>query len=202
MTEETTFDENAEALGDALDSIIVEAEKQVPYVFENYFIENIIPLLVRPWDEDNLNKYRNYVREFSNELRVISYEETPRVLFHVPALYPRPFTSVVSDDNNATVTNLIEYLHNERGRSPFPQDHILTDFITKISIRESVEESTLIPLIKILAHYDRALEDDNGNPLYDLKEIQGKPTEEKSLTTTASDSEETITDSYTDEYDD
>lgn len=191
--------EDEDFLNEICDTIITETDKSVPYVFEHDFESKIIPLLQRPWDVNNLDSYRTYVHELFNELRVFSYEPKPKVLFTVPALYPRPYTTVVDDPKAATVGNLVEHLRLSAGRTPFAGDELLLDFMTKISIRESVEVSTLIPLAKILANYGKTFLDDNNEPLYELNVV----TENKATVTEGSNVSENETgDSFTDEYDD
>lgn len=159
-----------DSIAEACNAIMENDELMKHYVFEDVFINEIIPLLVRPWDEQNLIKYKDYVKELTNELRIISNEKTPVVLHVIPALYPRPSTTS-AETNNATVGNLTAHLHQERIRSPFPQDDILTDFLLSISVKQSVEDSVMKPLARILAVYGRAFEDDDGKPLYELKNL-------------------------------
>lgn len=176
----------------ACDAILENDELIKQYVFEDVFVNDVIDLLVRPWDESNLIKYKDYVKELTNELRILSNEPKPRVLHVVPALYPRPVTTI-PEAGKATVGNLTEYLQKERIRSPFPQDEILTEFLTTISIREPVEESVMKPLARILAYYGRAFEDDEGNPLYELE-----PVSETLESIKDNDGESSFTDEYED----
>lgn len=181
-----------DSINAACDAILTNDELIKHYVFEDVFVDRVIDLLVRPWDESNLVKYKDYVKELTNELRVLSNEPKPRVLHVVPALYPRP-TTTIPEAGKATVGNLTEHLQKERVRSPFPQDEILTDFLTTISIREPVEESVMKPLARILAYYGRVFEDDDGNPLYELE-----PVKETNQGTNVLVEESSFTDDYED----
>ena len=73
------------AIAEACDAIVENDIKYTPWVFEDVFESEVIPLLVRPWDVNNLNQYRSYVQELTNPLRVISRTRDPVVLFTVPA---------------------------------------------------------------------------------------------------------------------
>lgn len=192
MSDDLSLD--TDSIMDACNAILHEVEINKPYVFEPEFIEKVIPLLVRPWDEANLKAYRQYVHELTNELRILSYEPNPVLIDVVPALYPRPSTTV-ADESSATVGNLVTHLQQERVKSPFPQDKLLTDFLAKISIRQSVEETVLRPLAILLAKYGRVFEDDDGNPLYTLDGsiLDGSETNEDLRQSESS---------FTDEYED
>lgn len=197
MTSNLAID--SDSIEEICDTLLTQEELNKPYVFEDVFIRDIIPLLVRPWDPDNLVKYNNYVKELTNELRIFSREEKPKLLDTVPALYPRPTTTMPDSTTAATAGNLAQHLQQERLRSPFPQDHIMTDFLLNISITAPVEETVLKPLARILAKYGRAFEDDSGVPLYSLTE---ENLNDKGKTITLEDSVELEQSSYSDEYDD
>lgn len=188
---------DSDSIEEICDTLLTQEELNKPYVFEDVFIRDIIPLLVRPWDPDNLVKYNNYVKELTNELRILSREEKPQLLDTVPALYPRPTSTMPDSPTAATAGNLAQHLQQERLRNPFPQDHIMTDFLLRISATAPVEETVLKPLARILAKYGRAFEDDNGVPLYSLTtdNLSDKvnPTQELP---------ELEQSSYSDEYDD
>ncbi len=190
---------DSDSIGEICNTLLAQEELNKPYVFEDVFIRDIIPLLVRPWDSDNLVKYNHYVKELTNELRILSREEKPQLLDTVPALYPRPTSTMPDSPTAATAGNLAQHLQQERLRSPFPQDHIMTDFLLRISATTPVEESVLKPLARILAKYGRAFEDDNGVPLYSLTEDNLNP---KTKVDSLQDSVELEQSSYSDEYDD
>lgn len=190
---------DSDSIEEICNTLLAQEELNKPYVFEDVFIRDIIPLLVRPWDPDNLVKYNQYVKELTNELRILSREEKPQLLDTVPALYPRPTSTMPDSPTAATAGNLAQHLQQERLRSPFPQDHIMTDFLLRISATTPVEESVLKPLARILAKYGRAFEDDNGVPLYSLTEDNLNP---KTNVDSLQDSVELEQSSYSDEYDD
>lgn len=160
---------DADSIEEICSTILHNEELNKPYVFEDVFIRDVIPLLVRPWDPNNLTKYMKYVKELTNELRVITREVEAKVIHVVPAMYPRPVTTM-PETNAATAGNLAQHLQLLRLRTPIPQDHIMTDFLIAISSGDPVEDSVLKPLARILAHYGRALEDDDGTPLYRLED--------------------------------
>lgn len=190
---------DSDSIGEICDTLLAQEELNKPYVFEDVFIRDIIPLLVRPWDPDNLVKYNHYVKELTNELRILSREEKPQLLDTVPALYPRPTSTMPDSTTAATAGNLAQHLQQERLRSPFPQDHIMTDFLLRISATTPVEESVLKPLARILAKYGRAFEDDDGVPLYSLTEDNLNP---KAKVDSLQELVELEQSSYSDEYDD
>lgn len=186
---------DSDSMDEALNTILKNDELTKHFIFEDEFITNVIPLLVRPWDESNLIKYKKYVLELTNELRIISREPEPKVIAVVPALYPRVTTSS-PDVGKAGVGDLAVHLQREKLRSPFPQDEIMTDFLTTITMTEPVEETVLKPLARILARYGRALEDDDGTPLYSL------PGKQSSVETQGVANDTPYESSYTDEYED
>lgn len=184
------------AIAEACDAIVENDIKYTPWVFEDVFESEVIPLLVRPWDVNNLNQYRSYVQELTNPLRVISRTRDPVVLFTVPAMYPRPFTTTVGEPGVPSVANLSDHIAQQAIRSPFPMDHLMTDFLNKISIHDTVEDSVLRPLALILAKYGRALEDDDHQPLYALDGAV------KSTVGTDNENLEDSEGSFSDEYED
>ncbi len=186
---------DSDSLGEICATIIKNDELSVPYVFEDVFKAYVLPLLVRPWDKNNLIKYREYVVELTNELRIISREKDAKVVGVVPALYPRPYTTVVGDANEASVSHLAEHIYKENTRSPFPMDHLMTDFLNKISIRFDVEDVVLKPLALLLAKYGRVFEEDDGTPLYALDD---RPVSSSGKVIEDSESQ----DSFSDEYED
>lgn len=184
------------AITEACETIIANDIKYTPWIFEDQFIDEVIPLLVRPWDVGNLTRYRDYVVELTNPLRVISRTREPVVLYTVPAMYPRPTTSSTGEPGDASVANLSDHIAQQSIRSPFSMDHLMTDFLNKISITDSVENTVLKPLAIILAKHGRALEDDNHQPLYTL---DGSALPASNVQSTVTESE---TGSFSDEYED
>ncbi|BEG72700.1 hypothetical protein [Pseudomonas phage PA1C] len=155
-------------IDDCLNTIIANDEMQLPIILEDRFVKEVLPLLVRPWDTDNLTRYRKYVLELTNPLRVASNEAEPKILFTVPALYPRPATSWAADATTASISHVVDYIAIERERSLQDLEPYITEFLSSVSITTTVDKSVLIPLANILAMYNRTFEDESGNPLYTL----------------------------------
>lgn len=191
----TNMSIDSESLDEICNVILKNDDLSTPYIFEDDFIQNVLPLLVRPWDKDNLIRYKDYVLELTNPLRIISREVNPKVLDVVPALYPRPYMTSVGEVGDATVSHLAEHIYKENTRSPYPMDHLMTEFLNKISIRYEVEDVVLRPLALILGKYGLAFEDDDGNPLYSIGE-------QKVVTGNVRVEDTPNQDSFSDEYED
>lgn len=154
-------------IDDVLERIINNDERQQPIIFEDKFIREVLPLLVHPFSEENLIRYKKYVVELTNPLRVASTTH-PEILFVVPALYPRPNTTTTSDPNSVSVSHVVDHIARQRERSLENLEHYITEFLTMISGSSPIEMRVLKPLALILARYGRVLEDSEGNPLYSL----------------------------------
>lgn len=149
--------------------ILANDRLQTPIVGEDVFINTIIPLLQRPWNERNLANYKKYVGELTMGLRVAGVRDGKTVeLFTVPALHARVDTSQSSAEG-ITVGHLVEHAATLRLRGTNePVERYVTDYLHKISQIVPIEQKLIIPLGGILAYYGKTFLDDEGNPLYTL----------------------------------
>lgn len=153
----------------AMDDILANDARQTPIVSEDVFISQIIPLLQRPWDEDNLRKYKRYVAELVQPLRVAGVRNGETVvLFTVPALHAAvDTTSPIT--TGITVNQLVEHASIMRARhSSENVDIYVAEYLHQISNQLTPEQKLLIPLAAILGIYGKTFLDDMGNPLYSL----------------------------------
>lgn len=154
-------------IDDALAAIEANDTRQQPIVDENTFINQIIPLLVHPWKEENLVSYKRFVKELHQPLRVAGIVDgVSKVLFTVPPLYQKPTTSM-SAAGDVGVSHLLDYLARERERTPYQSGEVLNEFLVRIT-GSPITDGTLRPMALILAQYGRAFEDSDGNPLYSV----------------------------------
>jgi hypothetical protein len=166
--------------------ILSNDERQTPVVAEDVFEHQIVPLLQRPWDENNLARYKRYVVELTMPLRVAGVRDGKTVtLFTVPPLHARVDTSMSSTNGGITVNHLIEHASMLRHRGTNePVEQYITEYLHQISQIVPIEEKLLVPVGAILALYGKTFLDDEGNPLYSL---DGSP-----ITTTTSSTGEVI----------
>lgn len=164
-----------EDISSAADTIIANDEMHVPIILEDRFIKDVIPILVRPWDKKHLEAYKRFVVELTNPLRVATNEREPKVAFVVPALYPRPSTTWSANGQTASIAHVVDYIALERSRSIHNLDPYITEYLSSVSIKSTVDQSVLLPLAHILAMYGRTFEDEQGQPLYSLGSNTAKP---------------------------
>lgn len=153
----------------ACNDILANDVRQTPIVAEDVFVNQIIPLLQRPWDERNLTLYKRYVVELTMPLRVAGVRNGETiVLFTVPPLHAQVDTSM-SGIHDITVGHLVEHasLLRHRGTTE-PIDKYVTEYLHKISQLVPIEDKLLVPLGGILALYGKTFVDDGGFPLYSL----------------------------------
>lgn len=153
----------------ACNDILANDVKQTPIVGEDVFVNQIIPLLQRPWDERNIAIYKRYVHELTMPLRVAgNINGETAVLFTVPPLHARVDTSM-SGIHDITVGHLVEHasLLRHRGTTE-PVDKYVAEYLHKISQLVPIEDKLLVPLAGILAYYGKTFVDDGGFPLYSL----------------------------------
>lgn len=161
-------------IGSALTAITGAVEVRMPIITEDRFIKEVIPLLQHPWTDDNLNQYRKHVKELTNPLRVAGRGEGNEtvVLFTVPALYPRPGTTM-SKVGDLSPQQLILYVRNEHDRGNHEYDHYVAEYLKAIAGHGDITEDVLKPIALILARYDKTFVDFNGKPLYELGPVTG-----------------------------
>lgn len=149
--------------------ILSNDEHQTPIVGEDVFIRDVIPLLQRPWDVANQERYKRYVKELTMPLRVAGVRDGgTHVLYTVPPLLARIDTSMGSI-HDITVGHFVGQADLIRVRgSNEPVDQYVAEFLTMISMTVPIEKSTLIPIAGILSLYDKTFLDDGGFPLYSL----------------------------------
>lgn len=156
----------------AMGDILANDERQTPIVGEDVFISQIIPLLQRPWDEDNLRKYKRYVAELTQPLRVAGVRDGKTVvLFTVPALHaPVDTTSPIA--TGITVNQLVEHASIMRSRHTGENvDHYVAEYLHEISNQLPPEQKLLVPLGAILGVYGKTFLDEMGHPLYSLEGV-------------------------------
>jgi hypothetical protein len=149
--------------------ILSNDELQTPIIGEDVFINQVIPLLQRPWDQRNQDLYKRYVKELTMPLRVAGVRDGKTVvLYTVPPLHARVDTSMGSI-HDITVGHFINQaeLIKSRGTTE-PVDQYVSEFLQMISLTVPPEHSTLVPIGAILALYDKTFVDDGGFPLYSL----------------------------------
>lgn len=188
---------NLNDIGSALHEITHAVEIRMPIITEERFIKEVLPLLQHPWSEDNLNLYRRHVKELTNPLRVAGRGENNQtvVLFTVPALYPRP-NSTIPKRGDFSAQQLILYVRNEHDRGNHEYDHYVAEYLQAIAGHGDITDEVLKPLALILARYDKTFVDVMGKPLYEL----GPQTGGASKTEYAPRSEDTFaSDGFTDE---
>ncbi|AEH03485.1 hypothetical protein AVT69_gp059 [Pseudomonas phage PhiPA3] len=156
---------------DVMNVIIGNDERQQPIVTEDVFVSRILPLLVHPWNIDNLRIYQSYVIELTNPLRVAGLVDgKTEVLFTVPPLYPRPDLTRADGPGTATLAHVFDHIAILRSRTSDQEqfEPQIAAYLHDVSVRTPIEKSTLGPLALILARYGRVFEDAEGNPLYTL----------------------------------
>lgn len=188
---------NLNDIGSALHEIMHAVDIRMPIITEDRFIKEVLPLLQHPWSEDNLNLYRRHVKELTNPLRVAGRGENNQtvVLFTVPALYPRP-NSTIPKRGDFSAQQLILYVRNEHDRGNHEYDHYVAEYLQAIAGHGDITDEVLKPLALILARYDKTFVDVMGKPLYEL----GPQTGGAGKTEYAPRSEDTFaSDGFTDE---
>lgn len=82
------------------------------------------------------------------------------------------------DGQTASISHVLDHIARDRHRTIQNLDPYIVEFLTDVSIKNSIDHQVLLPLAKILAMYGRTFEDDNGEPLYSLggntKQLNGK----------------------------
>lgn len=156
-------------IGSALTAITEAVEIRMPIITEDRFVKEVLPILQHPWTEENLNRYRKYVKELTNPLRVAGRGEgnSTVVLFTVPALYPRP-NSTIPKRGDFSAQQLILYVRNEHDRGNHEYDHYVAEYLHAIAGHGDIATEVLKPLALILSRYDKTFVDFNGKPLYEL----------------------------------
>lgn len=139
-----------------LDTILAEEERNKPIVFEHEFINRVIPLLQRPFDESCYREYLTYVKDPTLALRVVSNEPEPKVLFEVPPLQPSTITTTTVSGSTASVSNLIDYVAVQRTRTTEDFEPIISEFLNKISISPNTQRDTYVEIGLILARYGKS----------------------------------------------
>lgn len=153
----------------AMNDILANDAIQTPIVGEDVFISQVIPLLQRPWDEDNLRKYRRYVVELTQPLRVAGVRDGETiVLFTVPPMHAAvDTTSPIT--TGITINQLVEYASIMRSRHTAENvDGYVTEYLHNISNQLPPEQKLLVPLGAILGIYGKTFLDDMGHPMYSL----------------------------------
>lgn len=163
----------------AMNDILANDERQTPIVGEDVFINQIIPILQQPWKEENLRRYRRFVVEPTQSLRVAGVRDGQTVvLFTIPPLMGRVDTTspVV---NGITVNQLVEYASIMRARHTGENvDGNVTEYLHQITNQIPPEQKVLVPIGAILGVYGKTFLDDMGHPLYPLDGVANPVTGE------------------------
>lgn len=161
-------------IGSALASITHAVEIRMPIITEDKFIRDVLPILQHPWSQTNLERWIKIVKEPMNPLRVAGKGEGNEtvVLFTVPALYPRP-SSTIAQKGEVTPQQLISYVKNENDRGNHEYDHYVPEFLMSIAGHGEITEDVLRPIALILSRYDLTFVDVMGKPLYELGPEKG-----------------------------
>lgn len=161
----------------AMADILANDERQTPIVGEDVFVNQIIPLLQRPWLESNLAKYKRFVAELTQPLRVAGVRDGQTVvLFTIPPLHAAvDTTSPIT--NGITINQLVEHASIMRSRH-FAEnvDGYVTEYLHQISNLLPPEQKLLVPLGAILGVYGKTFLDDMGHPLYSLDGVANEVT--------------------------
>lgn len=163
----------------AMADILSNDERQTPIVTEDVFINQIIPILQRPCTEDSMRKWRRFVSEPMQALRVAGVRDGKTVvLFTIPPLFGRVDTTS-PHVNGITVNQLVEYASIMRSRHTGENvDGNVTEYLTEITNQVSPEQKVLVPIAAILGAYGKTFLDDMGHPLYSLDGVANQVTGE------------------------
>lgn len=161
----------------AMADILANDERQTPIVTEDVFINQLIPILQQPWKEENQRKWRRYVAEPMQSLRVAGGRDGQTVvLFTIPPLFGRvDTTSPVA--TGITVNQLVEYASIMRSRHTGENvDGNVTEYLNEITHQIPPEQKVLVPIGAILGLYGKTFLDDMGHPLYSLEGVANEVT--------------------------
>lgn len=155
-------------LGGSLEAILEATEAEIPRINESRFINEVLPLLERPFYHASLTRYVGYVGELTNELRVVSDEDHSKLLFTVPALIQTTGVTLPAPGVPTTDTTLRNiYTQADRGVDINPMIH---NFMSKVAARPDMSTKLLDPLKEILARYGRTIDiSDENNEMSDLQ---------------------------------
>lgn len=160
-----------ESLNQITSTIIDSDIKLIPFITEDRFINEILPILECPWKPGALEKYLTYVKEYTNKLRVYSNTNPPELLFIVPEIYPRPETSLIVDSSIASIPQVMDHLHREASKlgNARQYEEIALEYLTKSSFHKGLDKRVIYPIAGILAHYGKVFKTVEGEPLYQLE---------------------------------
>lgn len=170
----TNMNVGYQELDRAMSDILANDERQTPIVTEDVFISQIIPILQRPCTEDNMRKWRRYVAEPMQPLRVAGIRDGKTVvLFTIPPLFGRVDTTS-PHATGITVNQLVEYASIMRSRHTGENvDNYIPEYLTSITNLSTPEQKVLIPIAAILGAYGKTFLDDEGKPMYKLDGVEG-----------------------------
>lgn len=148
-------------LGNAMETIVEEAEKEIPQVSETQFINHVLPLLERPFYHSSMSNYVRYVGELTNPLHVTSDSDAKTILFTVPAIIQSTGVTLPATGAPTTDTTLKNiYAQGERGVDVNP---MIANFMSKVAARPDMVVKLLDPLNEILGRYGRTIDISDEN---------------------------------------
>lgn len=161
----------------AMNDILANDARQTPIVGEDVFVNQIIPILQQPWREENLRKYKRYVAELTQPLRVAGVRDGKTVvLFTVPPMHAAVDTTSPLA-TGITINQLVEHASIMRSRHTAENvDGYVTEYLHQISNQLTPEQKLLVPLGAILGVYGKTFLDDMGHPLYSLEGVANQVT--------------------------
>lgn len=148
-------------LGNAMETILDATDSTIPKIRESDFVNNVLPLLARPFKHESLVRYVAVVGELTNPLRVYADINPDNILFEVPAFIQSSLTTVPTGTAaSAEVTMRAIYSEGERGVDINPY---IANFFKNITRTPDLRASVLDPLRVILERYGRTIDitDDN-----------------------------------------
>ena len=143
-------------LGDSLEAILAATEADIPRISESRFINEVLPLLERPFYHQSMAAYTRYVHELTNPLRVTADNDPNEILFEVPPFIQTTGVTMPAPGMPTTDTSLRNmYVEAERGVDVNP---MVAQFMSRITRKPELQKTLLDPLKAILARYGRVID--------------------------------------------
>jgi hypothetical protein len=143
-------------LGDSLQAILDATEADIPRISESRFVNEVLPLLERPFYHQSMAAYTRYVKELTNPLRVTEDNDPNKILFEVPPFIQTTGVTMPAPGMPTTDTTLRNlYVEAERGVDVNP---VVAQFMSRITRKPELQKTLLDPLKAILERYGRTID--------------------------------------------
>jgi hypothetical protein len=172
--ENDSLDYSALLLGNSMETILESTEAEIPRMPESRFINEVLPLLERPFYHSSMVQYTRFVRELTNALRVHADGNPQEILFEVPPFIQTTGVTLPVKGAPTTDTTLRNiYIEADRGVDVNP---IVASFMSRITHRPKLQETLLDPLKKILERYGRVIDISDEKNQIDTPELAAAKT--------------------------